>query len=168
MVIPRASSPLQSVGVGVGFERTASRALTRRSAVTEQRSRRRKEKRATNTALDHGLQEAAQQERRLGRATAAKPHPRPDWQRVSGECHHNNVAVLFIIAHQPCVQAEVMQEAAKYIDKLQNNLICHIRTHGYPDKLKSVAGRNAMNHDREGIRRTVESYIVSNNKKWMK
>jgi hypothetical protein len=81
-----------------------------------------------------------------------------------------------------------MKEAAKYIDQLQNNLICRIRTHGYPEKLKSssaVGGNgngsgngngnggggnrshqfsNSQNQDSESIKRTVQSYLVKNSK----
>ena len=55
-----------------------------------------------------------------------------------------------------------MQEAARYIDKLQNNLICHIRTHGYPEKIRKKAGTGAQ--DGDSIKKTVEAYIVNN--KW--
>ena len=58
---------------------------------------------------------------------------------------------------------EVMEEAAKYIEKLQTNLIGHIRTHGYPDKLKSCSGVNntssGQSDDRDSIRRTVDNYV---------
>jgi len=58
---------------------------------------------------------------------------------------------------------EVMEEAAKYIERLQTNLIGHIRTHGYPEKLKSCGGTNSNNSgqsdDRDSIRRTVDNYV---------
>ena len=58
---------------------------------------------------------------------------------------------------------EVMEEAAKYIEKLQSNLIGHIRTHGYPEKIKSYGGVNGNNaglsDDRDNIRRVVDNYV---------
>ena len=58
-------------------------------------------------------------------------------------------------------QMEVMEEAAKYIEKLQTNLIGHIRTHGYPEKLKTSGGVNnsGQTDDRDSIRRTVDNYV---------
>ena len=61
-------------------------------------------------------------------------------------------------------QMEVMEEAAKYIEKLQTNLIGHIRTHGYPEKLKSCGGGSSNSSsgqadDRDSIRRAVDSYV---------
>ncbi|TRY74600.1 hypothetical protein TCAL_00592 [Tigriopus californicus] len=56
-------------------------------------------------------------------------------------------------------QVEIMQEAAKYIDHLQSNLICHIRTHGYPDRLKSFAAKSSY-QDKDGIQTTLNSYLV--------
>lgn len=59
-----------------------------------------------------------------------------------------------------------MQEAAKYIDHLQSNLICHIRTHGYPDRLKSFAAKSSY-QDKDGIQTTLNSYLVGQGKrKW--
>ena len=57
---------------------------------------------------------------------------------------------------------EVMEEAAKYIERLQTNLIGHIRTHGYPEKLKSCGGNSnnsGQSDDRDSIRRTVDNYV---------
>lgn len=58
---------------------------------------------------------------------------------------------------------EVMEEAAKYIERLQSNLIGHIRTHGYPEKLKSSGGANNNNtglgDDRDSIQRAVDNYV---------
>ena len=56
---------------------------------------------------------------------------------------------------------EVMEEAAKYIEKLQTNLIGHIRPHGYPEKLKNSGGVNnsGQTDDRDSIRRTVDNYV---------
>ena len=64
------------------------------------------------------------------------------------------------------MQVEVMKEAAKYIDQLQNSLICRIRTHGYPDKLKSAdANANGFNNqDSESIKSAVQAYLVKNDK----
>ena len=58
-------------------------------------------------------------------------------------------------------QMEVMEEAAKYIERLQTNLIGHIRTHGYPEKLKTSGGVNnsGQTDDRDSIRRTVDNYV---------
>ena len=65
-----------------------------------------------------------------------------------------------------------MQEAARYIDRLQSNLVCHIRTHGYPDRLKSHAGGSGSGNsgssryqDYEGIKRTLNSYATSQTRK---
>ena len=59
---------------------------------------------------------------------------------------------------------EVMEEAAKYIEKLQSNLIGHIRTHGYPEKLKAYKGSMNKNNaglddDRDSIRKAVDNYV---------
>jgi hypothetical protein len=54
-------------------------------------------------------------------------------------------------------QVEVMEAAAKYIEKLQNNLVGQIRTHGYPEKLKSFSNQN-RNDDHASIKRAVDSY----------
>lgn len=58
---------------------------------------------------------------------------------------------------------EVMEEAAKYIEKLQSNLIGHIRTHGYPEKIKTCGGVNnntaGLADDRDSIRRAVDNYV---------
>ena len=82
-----------------------------------------------------------------------------------------------------------MQEAAKYIDQLQNNLVCHIRTHGYPDQMKRTAasssssssssGKNindrissnsgnsgSMFDDGDSIKKNLESYIVGSSQRW--
>ena len=61
------------------------------------------------------------------------------------------------------MQVEVMKEAAKYIDQLQNSLICRIRTHGFPDKLKSSDSANG-NQDSDSIKSAVQAYLVKNNK----
>jgi hypothetical protein len=70
-----------------------------------------------------------------------------------------------------------MREAARYIDKLQNNVVCRIRTHGYPDNLKNFAGSSSSSsrssssayQDGDAIRRTVEAYVVSGGaSKWGK
>ena len=63
-------------------------------------------------------------------------------------------------------QVEVMKEAAKYIDQLQNSLICRIRTHGFPEKLKSAAADTAASNDDSGesIKSAVQTYLVKNNK----
>ena len=64
------------------------------------------------------------------------------------------------------LQVEVMKEAAKYIDQLQNSLICRIRTHGFPEKLKSAAADTAASNDVSGesIKSAVQTYLVKNNK----
>ena len=70
------------------------------------------------------------------------------------------------------MQVEVMKEAAKYIDQLQNSLICRIRTHGFPDKLKSSSSSSSSssgaachgNQDSESIKSAVQTYLVKNNK----
>ena len=68
------------------------------------------------------------------------------------------------------MQVEVMKEAAKYIDQLQNSLICRIRTHGFPDKLKSSSSSSSSgaachgNQDSESIKSAVQAYLVKNNK----
>lgn len=49
-----------------------------------------------------------------------------------------------------------MEAAAKYIETLQNNLVGQIRTHGYPDKLKSFSVTRADDYD--SIRRAVDNY----------
>ena len=51
-----------------------------------------------------------------------------------------------------------MNGAAKYIDQLQNSLVCRIRTHGFPDKLKAYSGNG---QDSQSIRSSVDSYIVN-------
>ena len=59
---------------------------------------------------------------------------------------------------------DVMEEAAAYIEKLQNNLIGQIRTHGYPEKLKSngvVGTGSSGKDDRETIRRNVDKYVCN-------
>ena len=61
-------------------------------------------------------------------------------------------------------QVEVMKEAAKYIDQLQNSLICRIRTHGFPDKLKSSSPTSSSDQDSESIKSAVQAYLVKNNK----
>ena len=55
-------------------------------------------------------------------------------------------------------QDEVMEAAAKYIESLQNNLVGQIRTHGYPDKLKSFSNRS---DDYDSIRRAVDNYACA-------
>ena len=55
-------------------------------------------------------------------------------------------------------QDEVMEAAAKYIETLQNNLVGQIRTHGYPDKLKSFSNRS---DDFDSIRRAVDNYACA-------
>ena len=62
------------------------------------------------------------------------------------------------------LQVEVMKEAAKYIDQLQNSLICRIRTHGFPDKLKSSSPTSSSDQDSESIKSAVQAYLVKNNK----
>ncbi len=61
-----------------------------------------------------------------------------------------------------------MKEAAKYIDQLQNNLICRIRTHGYPEKLKSnnrsQQQQQQQHQDSESIKNAVQAYLVQNSK----
>ena len=56
-----------------------------------------------------------------------------------------------------------MEEAAKYIEKLQSNLIGHIRTHGYPEKLKSYGSSTnstgTLSDDRDSIRKVVDNYV---------
>merc|ERR1712020_440121 len=50
-------------------------------------------------------------------------------------------------------QVEVMKEAAKYIDQLQNSLICRIRTHDFPEKLKSSSTTSSSSdQDSESIK----------------
>ena len=51
-----------------------------------------------------------------------------------------------------------MEAAAKYIESLQNNLVGQIRTHGYPDKLKSFSNRS---DDYDSIRRAVDNYACA-------
>lgn len=62
---------------------------------------------------------------------------------------------------------DVMEEAAAYIERLQNNLIGQIRTHGYPEKLKNsgIAFNNRID-DRETIRRNVDNYVCHTMSKW--
>ena len=58
-----------------------------------------------------------------------------------------------------------MKAASKYIDHLQSSLICKIRTHGYPEKLKpkGVPGGGGL-QDSESIKQAVNSYLAT--KKW--
>ncbi len=73
-------------------------------------------------------------------------------------------------------QIEIMHEAAKYIDQLQSNLVCHIRTHGYPDKMRQQqqqveaarSSRGAGFEDSESIKKNLDSYIASGSKSWSK
>lgn len=51
-----------------------------------------------------------------------------------------------------------MEAAAKYIETLQNNLIGQIRTHGYPEKLKSFSKGS---DDYDSIRRAVDNYACA-------
>ena len=60
----------------------------------------------------------------------------------------------------PLQMEDVMEEAAAYIEKLQNNLIGQIRTHGYPDKLRSY-GSSGAKDDRETIQQNVDKYVCS-------
>lgn len=53
-----------------------------------------------------------------------------------------------------------MEAAAKYIETLQNNLVGQIRTHGYPDKLKSYSNRNGSD-DYDSIRKAVDNYACA-------
>ena len=68
--------------------------------------------------------------------------------------------LLFLIFFYklPFFQDEVMEAAAKYIETLQNNLVGQIRTHGYPDKLKSFSNRS---DDFDSIRRAVDNYACA-------
>ena len=58
-----------------------------------------------------------------------------------------------------------MHGAASYIDQLQNSLICRIRTHGLPERLKahSAGGSHSHHQSQDSIKKTVESYVVSSN-----
>jgi len=68
------------------------------------------------------------------------------------------------------MQTEIMKEAAKYIDHLQDSLVCHIRTHGYPEKMKRSVdgGRGGKKPGDSGqdIKNVVESYIVKTSQSW--
>ncbi len=80
------------------------------------------------------------------------------------------------------LQIEIMHEAARYIDQLQNNLVCHIRTHGYPEKMrKEVVAKDRVNNnnsnsggggggfeDSDSIKKNLDSYIASSSKSWPK
>ena len=63
------------------------------------------------------------------------------------------------------LQIDVMEHAAAYIEKLQNNLIGQIRTHGYPEKLKTIGVATGTPSgsldDRETIKRNVDKYVCS-------
>lgn len=71
--------------------------------------------------------------------------------------------VIFANCFISLFKLEVMEEAARYIEKLQNNLIGQIRTHGYPEKLRKFSVRassgSAMADDRDTIRNTVDNYV---------
>ncbi len=73
--------------------------------------------------------------------------------KVSNQPHYNKLSILSMFTS--FLQVEVMEAAAKYIEKLQNNLVGHIRTHGYPDKLKSYSNNC---DDQASIRRAVDNY----------
>ena len=64
-------------------------------------------------------------------------------------------------------KVEVMEAAAKYIETLQTNLVGQIRTHGYPDKLKSYSSSTNRADDFDSIRRAVDNY-ASSTMKWKK
>ena len=76
--------------------------------------------------------------------------------------------VLTLVSKWPVLQIDVMEHAAAYIEKLQNNLIGQIRTHGYPEKLRTVApgltsvgGGGGSLDDRETIKRNVDKYVCT-------
>uniref|UniRef100_A0A0K2UU30 BHLH domain-containing protein n=1 Tax=Lepeophtheirus salmonis TaxID=72036 RepID=A0A0K2UU30_LEPSM len=57
---------------------------------------------------------------------------------------------------------EVIEEANRYIEKLHSHLVCQIRTHGFPDKLKSHAGRSTANDSNDDISRAIKSFARKN------
>merc|ERR1719195_743214 len=58
-------------------------------------------------------------------------------------------------------QIDVMEHAAAYIERLQNNLIGQIRTHGYPEKLRTTGLATGALDDRETIKKNVDKYVCT-------
>ena len=54
-----------------------------------------------------------------------------------------------------------MEHAAAYIERLQNNLIGQIRTHGYPEKLRTTGLATGALDDRETIKKNVDKYVCT-------